>query len=542
MNHSELRPSRRPDLWRLGLVLLLAAGVRTWMVANTTVPSRDCIVFVRYALRLEEPPEGVDGPLGVVRTEEHPPGYPVAILLISHLVGRPSTAESLVEAMALSAQLVSAISGVLLAIPFYFMTRRVFDRNTAFAAAAIYVVLPVFVEVTSDGISDGLFLLTAVSALWFAVRALDTDRSRCAAAYGAGSGACCGLAYLIRPDGLIVAAAIGLTFAGVLFRRIRHGQWQLPLAAGIGLIVALAVIAGPYMALIGGLTNKPAGKGLSETLQGGTPNEAYFERRNSLRPVNLPLAAWWDPVASGGDSKLAWAARSLFNEYLKAAHYAVPIFGLIGLIALRRRLTDARVALLVVFAAVHAAVLFLLAWKIGYVSQRHTLPEVLVTCVFAAASFPVLGASGVRWWRCGTAWKWGAVWAVILIAAALARDFRSLHSERAGHKAAGQWLAKESKKLVATGERFEVVDPFGWADWYAGRTLRTVPNPDPGKGPFVYAVFEPNSPSPHSRLELYEVARKLKDQPGSEPVFRYPENAPPDQVKVAVYKCPPLKP
>src|SRR5262249_44517052 len=315
----------------------------------------------------------------------------------------------------------------LLALPFYFMTRRVFDRNTAFAAAALYVILPVYVEVTSDGISDGLFLLTAVAALWFAVRALDADGSRCAAVYGAGAGVCCGLGYLTRPDGLIVAAAIGLTFAGVVFRRARRGPWRIPFAAGITLTAALAVIAGPYMALIGGLTNKPAGKGLSETLQGGTPNEAYFDRRNSLRPVNLPLAAWWDPVVSGDESKPVWAARSLFKEYLKAAHYVVPVFGLIGLVALRQRLMDARVALVVVFAGVHAAVLFLPAWKIGYVSQRHALPEVLVTCVFAAASFPVLGARGARWSRRGTPWRWGSTWAVILIAAALPRDFRSLH-------------------------------------------------------------------------------------------------------------------
>jgi Dolichyl-phosphate-mannose-protein mannosyltransferase len=543
MNHTDRPPEPRAtwrrDLGRIVVILVLAVGVRTWMVANTTVPSRDCIVFVRYALNLESPPDDLGSRIDVVRKEEHPPGYPAAILVMSWLVrsqwGDAATAIS-AESMGLSAQLVSAVSGVLLAIPFYLVVRRVFDSNTAFAAVAIYEVLPVFVEVTSDGISDGLFLWTAVSALWFAVRALESSSLRCAGLYGAGAGACCGLGYLVRPDGLIVAAAIGLTFAGVLGRRLfsRH-SWRFPLGAGIALVLGTAGVAGPYMCLIGGLTNKPAGKGLSDTIQGGEPDKAYFDRSNSLRPVNLPIAAWWDPVAYEDQTKSIWAAKSLFNEYLKAAHYAVPWFALVGLAALWRRWSDARVVLLLAFAGVHACVLYLLAWKIGYVSQRHTLPEVLVTCVFAAASFPVLGASGVRWWRRGTPWSWGAVWAVVLIAAALPRDFRSLHSERAGHKAAGKWLATQDRAI-------EVVDPFGWAEWYAGRTLRTIPNPDPRKGLYVYAVFEPNSPSPHSRLGWYDTAKQLKEQPDSEPVFEYPPGVPKEKVKVAVYKCQPLKP
>ena len=37
------------DAWRLGIVLLLAIGLRYWMVTHTTLVSRDCIRFVRFA-------------------------------------------------------------------------------------------------------------------------------------------------------------------------------------------------------------------------------------------------------------------------------------------------------------------------------------------------------------------------------------------------------------------------------------------------------------------------------------------------------------
>src|SRR3954452_13161770 len=155
----------------------MGVGLRVAVIANTTLPSRDSIVFVRYALDLEDPPSDINGEPGgffaVVRANEHPPAYPLTILLVSKVV-RPLAGGTTVPAMALSAQVASALAGVLLALPFYGLVRRILDRNLAFAAAAVFGGLPGFVEVTSDGIADGLFWLTSVTALWFAVRALGT--------------------------------------------------------------------------------------------------------------------------------------------------------------------------------------------------------------------------------------------------------------------------------------------------------------------------------------------------------------------------------
>jgi hypothetical protein len=271
------------------------------------------------------------------------------------------------------------------------------------------------------------------------------------------------------------------------------------------------------------------------------------------------LAAWYDPVAFKDQNKALWALKNLGAEYLKAAHYIVPAFGLIGLFALRRRLADPRLAMLLILCGLLAVLLWFLAWHIGYVSQRHTLLIVMVTCILAAAGFhylarlaigawqteavsrrtvrflePLAGRGGgeafVRGMRGVNPWMLVAIWVAIVMAVAVPRNFKSLHEERAGHKVAGLWMKEHVE------DDWQIVDPFGWAEWYTGRTLRTIPNPDPSKGPGVYAVFEPNAKSPHSRLGYYEMARGLKER--GPVVFQYPEGVPPDEIKVAVYRCP----
>jgi hypothetical protein len=320
------------------------------------------------------------------------------------------------------------------------------------------------------------------------------------------------------------------------------------------------VVAAPYMVIIGGPSNKPTFKALIDRLMGREISRTYFDRSLTTRPgVSLPLAAWWDPKEAAGESKAAWAAKALAAEYWKAAHYALPAFGLIGLFGLRRRLTDPRLVLLLVVAVIQAALLWALAFGIGYVSQRHTILIVLVTCIFAAAGFRYLahlaiwawhtdavsrrtvrflsplvgtgaGESFVRGMRTVSPSVLVAIWAMIVMSFAVPRNFQSLHEERAGHKAAGLWMKDNVER------DWEIVDPFGWAEWYTGRTLRRIPNPDPLKKPGVYAVFEPNARSPHSRLGYYEMARGIAAR--GRLVYQYPDDVGEEEIKVGVYQLP----
>src|SRR5947209_4880368 len=99
------------ELALLAVLVVLAAGSRAWLMGHTEVAARDSVGFIRYALELERYPwkEVLE------RSLQHP-GYPIVLLAVSwpvrHFLGGINPIS-----MQLSAQLASALAGVLLVIP-----------------------------------------------------------------------------------------------------------------------------------------------------------------------------------------------------------------------------------------------------------------------------------------------------------------------------------------------------------------------------------------------------------------------------------------
>jgi hypothetical protein len=519
----------------LPLILLLGLSIRLWVVSHSQVAARDSIGFIRYALNLESPTMAASR-LEVLKQSLHPPGYPVAVLLVSWPV-RALSKSTECDAMVRSAQLVSVFSAALLGLPMYFLGRRLFGPVVALLATVLFQVLPVGVQVTSDGLSDGLFLLMAATTLWLGVRALEQPSWPRFLACGMGAG----FAYLVRPEGLMLAAAAGLAL--VFGRKLAsRARWRQVLPNGLALVAGALIIAGPYMALIGGITNKPTGGGL---LHGEDPDKIWKARpvETGERPFySLPLGAWWNDGINKGESRFLWATQSLFMEWLKSSHYLPGVLALFGLWLLRRRLREPAILFLVVLVGMHAALLWLMAARVGYVSQRHTLLIVLVGCFFAAAAVPAVASWLAAGWRAHDVKPteqrhlarrtfWWLALSGLLTALCLPGAVRSLHGNRLPHKEAGLWLA------VNTSPHDQMIDPFKWAEFYAGRSTRVEPiwNVHAGN---LYVVLEPNSPNPHSRLPWLPRAEYLA-RTGC-PVYHWPAEVPVDQAKVVVYRAPPL--
>ncbi len=511
------RTVRGGDVVRLLVLVGLAAGIHAWLVFHTTVPARDAIGFARQAM-------GLGRPATFLETVRHPenkqhPGYPLTVLAASAVVREVYDA-SQPEQMLLSAQVASSVAGILLVFPMYLLGRMLFGRFAGFAGAALFQVLPVPAHISADGLTESLYLLCAVSAVGCGVAGLRKQST----AFLLASGMCTGLAYLVRPEGLILAVGVFLTTAVLVVTRI----WPARLAVArlTGFAVGVALTATPYMALIGGFSTKTTPTELLKEMQGG-PKQPMYKGQMTRAGGRTVLFASWFGEKDG--AKELWIGKAVGQEVMKGFHYIPAALAMVGFFLFRRRaVSDLGLGLVFTLIGLNLGVLFLLAYHNGYVSERHTMLIVALGTVVAAGTLEPLGR---MWEYVPGAQKFAGLPAagvglIILVAAALPATFRPLHDNRAGHYFAGQYLGS----VVTDADA--VFDPFCWAEYYSGRTLDHIP-PDPPNAKVSYAVIE-TGPSPHSRLPRLDDAKLIAA--AGKVVYYWPENGPVEQAKVVVYK------
>jgi hypothetical protein len=524
-----------PRSWRLAdftsvtLLLVIAAGLRLYLVAHTEVAARDSIGYIRYARQLETGPWQE-----VFRGTEQPPLYALAIRAASgpvqHFMSGP---ESVL--MQRSAQLVSALAGILLVLPMYLLGRELFDRRIAFWAVVLFQCLPATGRFLSDGISEALFILLVATALWLGVRSL---RTRSAIGFGL-AGHCCGLAYLTRIEGGLVVVAIGAVL--VWCQLIRGQRWSLRQFAMCGycLLLGALVLAGPYMAVIGGITNKQS---IHSTLQN------HIVETGGTYTARIPLAVWW--VGEADADKSWWGLRALGTELSRGAfHIGLPA-ALLGLWVCRDRIrrTPGMWVLLLLSTGM-AVVLWRLANVMGYLSDRHCLVILFCAMYWTAAGFQAAGEWIGRflrpylgeWTRQRGLWRQvleerftsGRALAAMLLLATLAvalpKSVEPLHGNRAGLRQAGLWLNEHADACD------QIVDPYCWSHYYAGCVFRenSTTCPAPGHTPVCYVVVE-QSKSEHPRLTGLEEAKTLAKE-GHE-VFHWSGKQGKNKAEVIVYE------
>lgn len=525
------RVVRAGDALALAILVVASICLHAWIVSRTNVTARDGIRFARTALHLESPEVGGNRSIADVFRDSSdcpdPPGYPIAVLLVSKVVQAVHPAP-LQEQMLLAAQIAACIAGVLLAFPSYWLGRMLFASPFAgFAAALLFQVLPTAAQITSDALSDSTCLLLVLLTLVCGVRAVRTWSTLWFIFTGVAAG--CG--YLVRPEGLIGVPAVGLVLLVGALARVRPAAASLSRA--IAMLAGLCVIASPYMALIGGVSNKPT---VNEQIRKLIPFRVLVtDGQANAKPAHPALLAEW---YSGSGSQWLWAARAIVKETSKTAHYAIPAFAFLGLWRFRHRL-DAGFAVVLACGALQICVLFLLAMKpmpadLGpgseavppYVSERHTLLLAYLCCLFTGGWL----ASGVR--NRLVAWLLLAA----LVAASLPGALKPLHANRAGHLHAGRFLAGS----VGPGDA--LIDPFAWAQWYSGQSLYGVPeDPGPEELRTRWVVWEPTAgtkQNPHSRLPRLEAARNVVNDRANPPQVAYfwPEDATPETARVVVYR------
>ncbi len=542
-----------PDYVRLLGLVAAAVAVHGWLLAHTALTSRDSLEFARNALIIEtpaaaatfdHPPDPDRQVVDVLKKPYtlHPPGFPLATLAVSKVL-RAATDLPLPEVMPLSAQVANALAGVLLVFPTYLLGRMLFGRSAGFAAALLVQVLPVYAQTTSDGMSDGLYLLAAVTTLVLGVRAVRRPNVGPFLLTGMASG----FGYLVRPEGLVLpVATVGTVFLLWLTRVWSRNTTAASLCA---LAVGFGIVGGPYMKLIGGVTNKTTGERLLSPGGGsGVPNWRGGAAAASPNPALMGV--WWNEATDGGSCKTLWGLKAVARETLKTAHYAPAVLGLLGMVYFRRRLVvDPGPTFLILTAGVNLAVVLVMTATTPlptpglpdrsppYVSERHTMLVGVILCLFAAAMLEPLTAALARLPVVGRLWagRHAASWFLVaIVLSALPNALKSLHKNRVGHLHAGHFLAANA------GPDDAVIDPFSWAQWHAGRTLYCIPKDPPEDNLKVrWAVVEHiTAENPHSRLPRLRAALDVVNDRVNPPTVAYhwPEDVPPERAKVLVYK------
>lgn len=519
------------DLGLLLLLVLLAGGIRAWHLRHTEVISRDTVGFIRFACQLRESPGDWRS---VLRNNLHPPLYPLSVLGMSYAV-RPFVAGPETAVMQLSAQLAASLAGVLLVIPLFYLGRSLFDRGVGFWAAALFQCLPYAGRAMSDGLSEALFLLSMATALLLAVGAV---RSGSAVRFAL-AGACGGLAYLTRPEGVLVVAAAGLVLLGVQAVAAWRRPWRQTLACAAGLTLAAAAVGGPYVAAIGKLTNKTTGQVLIGQEARATPKGEEADRNAvrthapaarrttaAVRPAMAGLLAFWseDYIQGPFTGRLRWGLKAMALELVKGFHYVLWLPALLGLWWFRGRLFPSFYPdgkgdhgagwVPPVLCALYLLVLLRLTVVMGYLSDRHILLLVLCTSPWAAAAARDIPRRLASWPAARTLLATPGRRRLAEVGLLLAftvyglpSTLRPLHTNRAGHRAAGLWLAEHA------GQGDVVLDPFCWAEYYAGKAfLHETGFPLLGNYKPNYVVLAGVTATDHVRLRLIGPAELFKSR------------------------------
>ena len=312
------------------------------------------------------------------------------------------------------------------------------------AVGLLTAVQPYFVRASGDIMSDAIYLTCFAFGLRAAVIALAGAKWSPFIAVGTAAG----LAYLTRPEGLLLIPAVG-----GMWLLCRPWSWQVLISRSVGSAVAAAFCILPYVFALGGkITDK---KDVGTMM--GLPGEAA-----GVSPGGM--------LAVGDHSLAAASLNEIFKEWFSTAPELLGVATIVGALAIFRgpRRRELGPLLYLGISLAMGAILLRLLISVGepgYVSRRHVFLLVLLSLPFAAKGV-ALAAAGIAYFLPERGRRW--VFPVLggMVIAALAPKAIAAHR---ADQVTQRWAAAYILEHGGPGQRvFSSREKVGY---YAGARL-----------------------------------------------------------------------
>lgn len=247
-----------------------------------------------------------------------PPFYPMTIAALLPLVRDGATAGIIV----------SFVSGTAIVFPMYGIASLCYGRRAGYAAAVVAALLPFLVQLSTVVLADMLFLTLATAGLWLLLRLARDFRYRDAA----GCGVALVLAYLTRPEGLLLELfAVAVLVAAAFARSLGFCRGTM---LGLALVVPFACIAAPYVAFLSShaghlrvegksILNLDIGLRMDRGLSYGVAADAIDAQLNEVGP-ELRQDYYFDPSDRQRPSLTTILAFGLKNS-VRHAHEVIRV-------------------------------------------------------------------------------------------------------------------------------------------------------------------------------------------------------------------------
>jgi len=431
-------------LVRIGLLMSAVAVLLIWLASRTEIMFADGLRYVAQAQAIDQGSWGE----AVARAVDHP-AYPLAIAAVHRLAGGNGPI-----AWQAAAQAAAVIAGVLLVVPLYLYALELYGTQAAWLACSLTFLVPLTGHVLADVLAEGTFLLFWMTGCWTALRFLRDGRT----AWLVAAIVFAGLAYLTRPEGLLLPLALAGTVGLMVCRPGLRFPWLVWRRAVMLLIAGPVLVAGPFVAFKGGIATKPA----VARLLGLTARSAAMavERERPLDPDQTTLTTY------------AVAGRAVARAVLGAASAPLLVLAIVSLFAAGGSTDRGRKDL---FLA-----LILIGWLLalvrlhvtgGYCTPRHALIFALPVIAAAARGLNLqVDRCTARFLAAATARRRalvsGASIGACLVAGTVlcGRDLLApINPGFRGYRQAAEWLAAHSPRDA------RVLDLKGWAAFYAER-------------------------------------------------------------------------